>query len=1071
MSIKIKPNKEKIALTKLIEPASRLVAAAVDLSSGGAPVASFGNAIFLEIVSLFVSSKDTPSESLNVSAWEIIRAAYVCALVRFIREVKLQRRPTGKELETLIANLLRNAELVASDTLPELRIDHLQSPLKNPLFRDAAARIPHEFSYYGLESDARSVRLLFEKSLFQGLKDARDASPEKFRSVESVLSSKLTLADERRKAQIRHEEYLIRMFTQDPIFGQENSGITLNDLYVRQRCLWHTLAARASDKKAAGILDDGAVANIAFENTSARRQVKNTSVWHIGYLHSEIDEWLSSRDPRDSVRVVSGGPGSGKSTFARALAIDTIDTNNYDVVYVPLQEIDSAGSLETRISNLFRGRTELGFDRVESPLQWLGQGTVEGEPPEKPLLLICDGLDEIAPPETAESTNVTADFIQTLGNWLNNRNSGGCYAKAVVLGRTIAAEEAFEKLAMDPPALLRVAGLLPISNWLEWKERAEKGIAIDLGTLAPIDQRKTYWENWCRASGLRDNEIPEALEGQSEAAKALEDLTTEPLLLYLLLWTEFVGARWKEAAQNRNVVYEEIFKRIFKRDWGTDTRNRLRGKNRQTGGHVGTSKIDEAAFFALQETLGLASWPSGGRIVTEEAFKSAIEVYLDDDIRDDISKDPNFSLKSVALQSYTRSSSEERAGYEFVHKSLGEYLIARALVSASKKALDQLSDRVTDSRCARAAEYFSKIGQLGPLTNEIHRFFIDEVRTRFTAPKIRGVLLDKSFPGLMNWILRNGFPVHLGVNSSRTYYSLQIADTRCLDVMWSFGQALFDPEPIGKKHQPGRLALTWPTSLHLSSMFSRLADRVHVAETKRLASFNNISLEGQGLTELAYGSVIFVADTGRPQEWQRLHAQNTHVVGAEFFAANLWSAEFSGSTIVSSNFVGAKLVRIDFRETKLKSVDFDGADLAGANFIKADMEQCTFPSVVLGASDFTGAKMKAVRFGRSESIDEPYTRSLISDCDMSGAELVEVDFGDAEINGLKLNGATLTDCDFSGCDLKDIEFEGAVFMRVRFSLLGSQQIPGLSTKEGVELTDGPESTGKRPMVRRSRVRR
>ncbi|RUW46466.1 hypothetical protein EOA32_31530 [Mesorhizobium sp. M1A.F.Ca.ET.072.01.1.1] len=932
MAIRLQPADGTSGAEKFIEPASRVIANIVDLVSGGAPIASFVGSSLLELVGLFVDMKKSASgaKKLGTSAWDLVRASYACALVHFLSKVEIQRKPTGNELRQLVADLLRNADLYTADSLPSLETDHLQSPLKNPVFRAAAARLPHELAYFGLQCDARTVRSLFERSLFEGIADARNLAPDTFQLVESALSSRLAIVDDRRKALLRHEEYLIRLFTQEPIFGQETSGITLNDLYVRQRCLWDSLISDTGST--AHSIVDGDIPSSMFEGTAGRRKSRRRYQLNIGYLHSRIGEWLDERSGRDAVRVVAGGPGSGKSTFARALAIEAIDNGAYDVLYIPLQEIESAGSLDSRISNLFRGRTELGFDRVDSPLQWLGQGSVEGSSPEKPLLLICDGLDEIAPPDTAESINVTTDFIQNLSNWLNQRNSGGCYAKAIVLGRTIAAEEAFDKLAIDSYALLRVAGLLPLTNNREWKRHQDSGSLQDPEQLAPIDQRTVYWENWCRASGSTESHIKEALQGESDSAKALEDLTSEPLLLYLLLWTGFVGNRWKEAAENRNVVYEEIFKRIFKRDWGKDSLERTHRKNRLFGGHVGTSKIEEPEFFALQETLGLASWSSGGRIVTDEAFQHALAIYLDQDLRDDVLKDSSFSLKSVALQSYTKSSSDGNAGYEFVHKSLGEYLIARCLVSACYQALQELRERVSDSRCQGAANYFAKIGQLGALTVEIHQFFYDEVRTRFPIGEDANRLIDHSFPGLMNWVVRNGFPVHFSTEGSRSFYSLQVADARCLDVLWSFGQALLAASLPKKNREAGRLVIAWPTAQHFASLFGRLADRVHVGETKRLCSFDNLVLNEQGLTELTFGSVIFAAGTARPQDWLKLSAKYAKVSGGQFYSANMWTVDFEGAHVTESSFDGARMTNANFRKSVIDEVRFGHADLNGANF-------------------------------------------------------------------------------------------------------------------------------------------
>jgi len=48
-------------------------------------------------------------------------------------------------------------------------------------------------------------------------------------------------------------------------------------------------------------------------------------------LQKEMEQWLEKADPQDATRVISGGPGSGKSAFARIFAaqIAQVMSDNY----------------------------------------------------------------------------------------------------------------------------------------------------------------------------------------------------------------------------------------------------------------------------------------------------------------------------------------------------------------------------------------------------------------------------------------------------------------------------------------------------------------------------------------------------------------------------------------------------------------------------------------------------------------------------------------------------------------------------------------------------------------------
>jgi hypothetical protein len=298
-------------------------------------------------------------------------------------------------------------------------------------------------------------------------------------------------------------------------------------------------------------------------------------------------------------------------------------------------------------------------------------------------------------------------------------------------------------------------------------------------------------------------------------------------------------------------------------------------------------------------------------------------VHLDEDRLEDLGKEVTISLKSVALQSYTRSAGAENAGYEFVHKTLGEYLIACGLVRAVIRASEHLRERVNDGRCRSAALELSRTAHSGALTSEIHRFFQDEIRLRFSDYRTsRATIQDRVVP-LLNWIVRNGLPVHRALrdSDSTSFVALEHAERRAFDVVWAFSQAVanqaFPPAMFEGDRAKGGwttapIALSWPTSTSFTSVFSKLADRGHVTETRRLNSFDFLDLRDQALTELTFGSVIF--EGSRPRNWMKFSCRAGAAPEAEFFQAHL---------------DGADLTRADLRGVVAHAIDLNHALLEG----------------------------------------------------------------------------------------------------------------------------------------------
>lgn len=953
--------------------------------------------------------------SLNAKAWAVLRGAFAYALADFFSTTSFARPPAARQLEILLEALLSRADILAEDNIQALSADHLLNPLKILVFRDFSRALTHEIKELGPTSSPDELRRRFESAAFNGIRQVKDLRPALYKEVEDGLSGSLALAQEMRAAVGRHEQFLIKAFSQASVFGQELTGITLSELYVRQRCTWKSISGPeyARSQKQAEASDE------LYDLPTGGRRTPNKFLY-LDDLHETLHSWLLSEKSYDSVRVVAGGPGSGKSTFAKAFAIEAIDGGNFDVLFIPLQDLAASGSFETRIASLMRNRSELGFDRVNTPLDWMGKSAIDGTAPNKKLLLVCDGLDELAAPDSKEASAITTDFIQNLNTWLGHRNSAGCRVKALILGRTISAEEAFSKLHIDDEALLTVAGFLPVDGNERWKAAKKNERTVDPKGLASVDQRTVYWKNWCEASNATDSSLPAALKKDGANSANFIELTAEPLLLYLLIWTGFLGERWREASENRNIVYLEMFKKIYARDWGAAS-VRERATNAGTrSGHNALAEVSEEDFFVLQETLGLASWSSGGRTVSSAAFDLAKQSYLTDEQKDDLNELFSSSLKSVALQSYTRSVEGSDGGYEFVHKTLGEYLIGRALVGITERSTSILRDRVSDAKTKNAALLYAKVGSMGSITPEIDRFFADEVRLRFGKLPDLGKILDDRLVPVMNWVLRRGMPVHETADDIRKteFVALTRAARRSTDALWSAVQHMSKnrPRTFEKPRIAPHLPIKWPLFSSFSTLFADLTDRGFVNETKRIPDFNFIDLTGQAVTEQDFGSIIFELRDGAasPRTWLPVSLRNSTLPMAQFYMAHLRNARLD-----DCNLAGAQLSQANLQSASLRSANLTGAILEDADLSRADLTGAQLAKAGLGGAnlyqaDLTRADLRGVRFGRGADKPSGLTKLYGTDFELSNAEAVD------------FRGSIIEDCQFLETNLARAKFYDSV---------------------------------------------
>ena len=164
-----------------------------------------------------------------------------------------------------------------------------------------------------------------------------------------------------------------------------------------------------------------------------------------------------------------------------------------------------------------------------------------------------------------------------------------------------------------------------------------------------------------RARGTTRQNLPPAVQSLH-----LRELNAEPLLLHLLIISGYTGEKWRKP-RTPNVVYASILCDIYKRD-----------KNKP---HRAASKLDERDFFTLQECLGLAAWRGNGRTLSDADYAAIRDLHGSAQLY----KFKDFQaaeLPNVALQSFTRRDLGGSEGYEFIHKSFGEYLAARGLLEA-----------------------------------------------------------------------------------------------------------------------------------------------------------------------------------------------------------------------------------------------------------------------------------------------------------------------------------------------------------------------------------------------------
>jgi DNA polymerase III delta prime subunit len=469
--------------------------------------------------------------------------------------------------------------------------------------------------------------------------------PAHFQALLDQLTGAASEAETREIAWARHEDWIRGLWEREPIFHQsKESGITLARTYLPLRCFWH-------------------------EDVKPEEAGEKVTEWdaHVGMLHETVRARLDAPDGRQ-LQLVAGSPGCGKSSFARALAVELLDDARKNgthrrVLLIRLEmlrmEEDLAGALASHLAAMHRPLKPSGGEGLpDDPLAWLKQDDAQ-------LVILFDGLDELSHDRhgaQAHTNRVLIALKQLLGPWRAEE------LLAIVLGRSVACQDAMRAANLNNARLLHVLPLRELNAEDDEDDFADLTVLLGSRRLRKVEDPKMLLkikqrqEFYLKSAGLLD--LPTDGAPEAVTAGSMEALNAEPLLLYLLMISGFTGERWQEAEGNPNVVYEAIFQKVH-------AHNTAHREHRP-------ETLSEPDFFTLMECLGLSAWQGAGRTGGEEDFERIVQVHADEDQLDRFDNNPLTDLKNVAIQIYTRGDFGEGKGFEFVHKKCLRRIPCRA---------------------------------------------------------------------------------------------------------------------------------------------------------------------------------------------------------------------------------------------------------------------------------------------------------------------------------------------------------------------------------------------------------
>ncbi|MBK1986348.1 pentapeptide repeat-containing protein [Sphaerospermopsis aphanizomenoides BCCUSP55] len=851
---------------------------AVTKAGANAAVMNFGNVPenLVEVAAAVGLGKE-PGEV----AWVLIFRALIQAMWTLAEERKdLLQDADNKDIEIIVNHRLEECLKKLESQEITIDINFFDHPEKLVIVEAIKTPFAQWLESFGINSaEAKVISNQIPGQFVYALHKEWLKNSDKYQSLINNLNSPFVKANERQQAWKIYSAWLEnqvneRMF--DEAFGLKQVYVPLRAYYKRK------IEVKKTD-------------------TFSREEDKFDQV--VVDLETEVENWLNKADSKDAMRVISGGPGSGKSSFAKIFAANQARKGEVRVLFIPLHRFEVTDNLINAVGDFVVSN---GFIK-ENPLQ--------ANDFESRLLIIFDGLDELAM-QGKLGAEVAKEFIQKVDKNLANFNQRETRLQVLITGRNLTIQANSSLLDNSSQEILYV---LPY-----FLEENEKYNYVDDQKLLETDQRNLWWQGYGEAKGIEYTGLPSELNQGK-----LGEITAQPLLNYLVALSFARGEVDFSADSNLNSIYADLLKAVYKRKWA-DKKHPINQE----------FKIkDEEEFAEVLEEIALACWHGDGRTTTV----SKIEKICSDNIHfqnlfAEYQQAAEAGITRLLTAFYFRQSGvrEQEKTFEFTHKSFGEYLTARRIVRELDFIHEQLAERQKNRRKGwdekEALKQWAILCGTSPLNEYLFSFIFDEMQLQLLKNVERW---QQTLCNLISFMLREGMPMEelKLANFYEENRQARNAEEALLVVLNACARVTKKVSEI-KWHSPQDFGV-WISRLrgqrldfknqvfclnYLSFLDLQKCILIH-------QDFYQANLQWANLQEANFQEANLQWANLQRVNFQRANLHETDLHGADLQRANLQRA----------NLQWANLQQVNFQRANLHGADLHGADLQRANLLAANL--------------------------------------------------------------------------------------------------------------------------------------
>lgn len=653
------------------------------------------------------------------------------------------------------------------------------------------------------------------------------------------------------------------------------------------------------------------------------------------WLKDSLREWLDKADPNDAIRIISGGPGSGKSAFSKLFASEVSRRSDIKVLYIPLYLFNLTGDVIESIGTFLR-ETELMFF---NPL--------DKSEEQNRFLLIFDGLDELSM-QGKVGTTIAKNFLEAVLLKVKERNLQKLNMQVLISGR--------ELIIQDTEALFRsekqILNLIPFYICKDdYKEY------LDDKNILMIDQREIWWKQYFKLKNLAEFKMPEELKKEE-----FKELTSHPLLNYLVALSYSLGVLKTSDKFNLNVLYKNLIEAVYERNYE---------KGRQ---YLPIHHLEKDDFESILEEIGLATWHGDGRSATVAEILKHCEQsglkYIFETFQEGAKCGVTSFLSAFYFRKYGINIATEPT-FEFTHKSFGEYLASKRIVRSLKILSEELETKKRTSYKGKdERECLINWGKIcGP--SEMSFYLYKFLKREIQLIKKEEILKIQNFLNiLINKVLINGMPMKL-IISEEPYIEMRRQSRNSEESLLAALNACIErTESICN--------LAW---INTNTASSWLHSLIEINKSSFHSNFRRylsyINFKNQSFQYFDFVSANLMKSDFKDANLmetnlRRANLRGANLRGANLMGANLIEANFLVANLMEANLRGANLLAANLMGANLKAANLRGADLRGANLLVADLKGADLSEVDL-------IEIKNFSLGQLSTVKSLYQAKLDSE--------------------------------------------------------------------------------------------